>query len=326
MNGIGIVDAVIEAELIKERAEQHAAGGLSVFPLKLDGSKSPAVPSWNQYRTQIAATDELDELFGQRAGIAVVCGVISGGLEVLDFDDGSLLEPWFEQVAAIATKLPIIDTPSRGAHVYYRCFEVSGNHKIAVDPHREKKTLIETRGEGGYVVAPGSPKAVHSAGIIYCQFSGPRLPNVPTITPDERRQLWVAARTFDRSDLRQEYVKKKHREQSPPSQISSDPTAPWNEFQRGANWDEILLPHGWRTRDGEHWTRPGKDFGTSARVVRSTDGAEVLTVFSGNAGPLSPIGGYKTWGKFQAYAALNHCGDSRTAAKELRRNGFGGAK
>ncbi len=82
-------------------------------------------------------------------------------------------------------------------------------------------------------------------------------------------------------------------------------------FNDRHSWDAILT--GWTTRDGEHWTRPGKQFGVSARIVVADDGSELLTVFSGNAGPLSPDGSYRTWNKFDAWAALEHRGDNRAA-------------
>ncbi len=76
------------------------------------------------------------------------------------------------------------------------------------------------------------------------------------------------------------------RKQKPPS----DQETPWDWFDKEGDWRDILEPHGW-TSNGDHWTRPGKSFGTSAAITTSTSGAEVLCVFSSNAGPLAPGGG-----------------------------------
>jgi hypothetical protein len=134
-----------------EFAKLYVAGGISIIPIKLDGSKSPAVALWKPYQTRIATDDELRTWFLQSDhGIGVRCGAVSGGLEVIDFDDGSLFEPWRLLVPDIVAALTIVQTPSDGWHVIYRCSEIGGNCKIAMDPDREKKTLIETRGEGGY--------------------------------------------------------------------------------------------------------------------------------------------------------------------------------
>ena len=68
------------------------------------------------------------------------------------------------------------------------------NQKLAES--RDKKTLIETRGEGGYVVAPGSPLACHPLKQPYQLIRGD-LTQIPTITPDERQILLNTARSFN---------------------------------------------------------------------------------------------------------------------------------
>ena len=132
------------------------------------------------------------------------------------------------------------------------------------------------------------------------------------ITPDERRQLWAAARTFDkRGEAFTEKLKARTVRKSAGITTSIHPVVA--TFNDRNSWDAILTRHGWTTRDNEHWTQPGKTFGVSARVVIADDGSELLTVFSGNAGPLSPDGSYRTWSKFNAWAALEHRGDNRAA-------------
>lgn len=247
----------------------------------------------------------------------MVCGAISGGLEVLDFDDGSLFNPWYRKVSRIADKLPIVETGGGGWHVLYRCDEIGGNNKIAVDPNREKKTLIETRGEGGYIVAEGSPCETHATGLAYCQAFGPRLPMIPRITPDERRQLWAAARTFDlRGETERQKIISRHNRKS--AGISAPVHPLVAAFNERHSWDAILTRHGWTTRDGEYWTRPGKSFGVSARIVIADDGSELFHVRSSNAGPLSPSGDFRTWNKFDAWAALEFAGDNRAAFIQAR--------
>ena len=296
----------------KKLATEYRDAGISVIPLKLDGSKSPALPSWTPYRERLATDAELSEWFSIPHGIGLVCGVISGGLEVIDFDDGSLFEPWRQLVSAIVERLPVVETGGGGWHVLYRCSEIGGNVKIACDPSREKQTLIETRGEGGYIVGEGSPCSVHLSGLPYVQYSGPYLPSVPRITADERRELWKAARTFDKrgDDFTRKLAEKYTRTQVAPSG-STHPVV--NDFNNRMDWTSILSRHGWTSRDGIHWTRPGKDFGTSAKVVIADDGSELLTVFSGNAGPLSPNGSHRILSKFNAWALLQFNGDNRAA-------------
>lgn len=306
-------------------ATEYRDAGISVIPLDIDGSKAPAKIvwdpfrqefrklRWNPYRARFATDAELAEWFLKPLGIGLVCGIISGGLEVMDFDDGSLFEPWRQQVTEIVERLPVVETPSGGWHVLYRCCEIGGDVKIAMDPSRKKETLIETRGEGGYIVAEGSLCATHATGLPYVQYSGPYLPSVPAITPHERRELWRAARTFDKRSAaeKQKLIAKYHQPSVGAKPAAGNPVV--QGFNARASWDSILRPSGWNSHDGIHWTRPGKASGLSAKVVIADDGNEILTVFSGNAGPLSPSGSFKNINKFDAWALLAHNGDNRAA-------------
>jgi len=306
---------------IRRLAGVYRDAGISVIPLRLDGSKAPAIESWAPYQQRLATDDELDQCFGTRErGIGMVAGAVSGGLEILDFDDGSLLEPWWKLVKPIVNRLPIVSTPSNGWHVLYRCDEICGNSKIAKDPKQgDKPTLIETRGEGGYVVAEGSPSSTHKAGLPYCHAWGPFLPNIPRITPVERTELWAAARTFDKRPGERDRILRSKLRQFTTENREVHPLVA--DFSRQMTWQQILEPHGWRTVDGRVWTRPGdKRPGTkSAQLHVAKDGSEVLTVWSGNAGILAPESGDKsTWGKFWAWSALNFRGDGKAAFARLR--------
>ncbi len=296
----------------------YQAAGVSIIPLRLDGSKAPALSTWQEYQKRIADPVEVYNWFrvSGGAGIGLVAGVVSGGLEILDFDDGSLFDPWRLLVPEIIEGLPVVKTPSGGWHVFYRCVEIGGNTKIAIDPSREKKTLIETRGQGGYVAGVGSAAGVHKQGP-YVQHSGPELPTIPEVTPDQRRELFAAARTFDkRSQAERQQLVKKYQ---PRPVVSNGKTHQVVEsFNQRHSWPEILQPAGWTSRDGITWTRPGKQFGTSAKLVHGSDGSELLTVFSGNAGPLSPSGSHRTVSKFEAWRLLQHQGDNSAAFRAAK--------
>lgn len=101
-----------------------------------------------------------------------------------------------------------------------------------------------------------------------------------------------------------------------------------DDFDRRASWESILEPLGWHrvgaTGDKVYWARPGKTEGHSATTgfAVGEDGADLLHVFSSNAEPLEAG---KSYGKFRAYALLHHKGDYKAAAKNLARQGYGGA-
>ncbi len=303
---------------VQRLAKEYRDAGISVVPMNLDGSKSPALDSWKPYQSRIANDVELSGWFGSgRHGVGLICGIVSGAMEVIDFDDGSLFEPWRQMVKPIVEKLVVVETGGGGWHVLYRCDEIGGNVKIACDPKREKQTLIETRGEGGLIVAEGNPCCIHKSGNPYCQYSGPCLPSVPRITADDRRELWKAARTFDKRG--EAFTRKLSEKYTRTTVAHSGTTHPVvTDFNNRSCWESILHPAGWNSRDGIHWTRPGKDFGTSAKVVIADDGSELLTVFSGNAGPLSPNGSHRILSKFNAWALLAFGGDNRSAFKAAR--------
>src|SRR5262249_27574212 len=148
-------------------------------------------------------------------GIAVVGGKVSGNLEQLDFDiDAEEIFPaWCELVEAerpgLVGRLNVTRTPREPAGYQVRCrcpeVEIPGNTKIAEKPGTNKAgkpcriTLIETRGEGGYCIVPGTPGVCHPTGDEYQHHSGPDLCNLPTITAAEREALLRCAASFDRS-------------------------------------------------------------------------------------------------------------------------------
>lgn len=327
-------------------AVEYVSAGLSIVPLRLDGSKSPAVGSWKEYQHRPPTPHEIDEWFSRPVGIGIVTGRVSGGLEVIDFDQWEMFEPWRELTTGINEYLPIVETASGGFHAFYRCRQITGNAKLACwEPadcysHRKletrrgcggmrvKPTRIETRGEGGYVVASGSPLEVHACRSPYVQRAGPVLPAIPTITPESRRRLWEAATSFDcgtRRSAKVEAIKRELKRQRWQSRAVTRPpgdVTPWEDFDARADWSEILEPHGWTSAGDGRWTRPGKRFGTSATTGPNRRGEEILTVFSSSASPLDP----GSYGAFRAFAALNHGGDGKAAAKEIAAWGYGAGR
>ncbi|MEO2047201.1 MAG: hypothetical protein ABGX16_11585 [Pirellulales bacterium] len=99
--------------------------------------------------------------------------------------------------------------------------------------------MFETRGEGGYTLAPGCPVECHPAGRTYDHFSGPPLEELPTITPEERRALLQAASTFDDSEVEES-------KSSKADLLRGLGLSPGDEYKhRAYNRPEILEPHGW---------------------------------------------------------------------------------
>jgi hypothetical protein len=325
------------------------AQGISFVPISLDGSKQPAwrvLPKqWDEAEQRMKSTwKPLQWRFPTDAeikrwngyGVGAVCGAISGNLEIFDCDDAELFDPWCEAVEALCpgllAKLVIIRTPSGGFHVYYRCPEISGSLKLARKAVEDLegtedaklidgkwvliKTTLETRGEGAYALAPGSPGACHPSGGRYT-FRFGSLSNIPTITPQERAVMQDAARSLN------QYVERE-RVYKPSSRLFSDQSnRPGDDYNSNGDWYSLLTSHGWRfvfsRGEVSYWRRPGKPApGISATT--NYRGSNLLYVFSSNAHPFDERAGYSL---FAAFAMLEFGGDFHTAAKALAGQGYG---
>jgi hypothetical protein len=183
-----------------EAARRYTRAGLHILPIKGDGSKAPSLPTWKEYQERLPTEEELHVWFeGHERGLAILGG---HGLEVLDIERRDTFEAFAaaveKEAPGLIGRLTRVQTPGKegqpGDHLYYRC-EAAGRSQTLASA---KKKLIETRGEGGYVVAPPSPAQCHPTNKPYVHISGPALPDIPTITPAERDLLLCVARSFDR--------------------------------------------------------------------------------------------------------------------------------
>lgn len=164
---------------ILELARRYVAAGLSVIPIRADGSKAPALAKWEEFKERKPNDDELAKWFpeSRAVGVAVVCGKVSGNLAVLDFETQTVWDRWLERFAKIGNpdwmlRAPRVKTPKGGRHVYCRMAEgwVAGG-KLAFDGFHT--TVVEVRGQGHYVLAPGCPAACHPLNIPYLvEFQG----------------------------------------------------------------------------------------------------------------------------------------------------------
>lgn len=299
------------------------ASGVSILPISMDGSKAPAIPSWKTFQSERPTESQIREWFSEPKGFAIIAGKISGNLEILDFDDPEAFPAWKQAVEVQRTELleslPIVKTPSGGFHVYYRCeTPPPGSKRLAQkDGENGKPEIkIETRGEGAYAIAPGSPPAVHPTGKPYKLIQG-NLADIPTISSKDRLILIEAAKSLNEVFKPKKVVRAK-------SEESGD--RPGDVYNRKATWEEILSPHGWEvvseTKGVTHWRRPGKS-GPGTSATTNFEGSDVLYVFSTNAEPFEAEHGYS---KFSAYALLNHSGDFSAAAFDLFEQGYGTLK
>lgn len=317
---------------IAEAATRYLGAGLSVIPCRRS-DKRPLV-AWREYQAEAMVPARVPEVFANADAVGIVCGAVSGNVEMIDFDlAGEAFPAWRAVVDAAAPglvdRLLIEQTQSGGLHVAYRIQgEVPGNLKLAerrietrgpepirlgsrpYTPRRDgdrfvvQVALIETRGEGGmFLAAP-------SSGYVVLQGD---FGSLPLLTRDERDLLIGAAGSLSEVAAPVE----DDRPIGVGVEVRGD--RPGDEFNSRGDIRETLRRHDW-TLAGEfggqeHWRRPGKHEGTSATLK---DG--VFFNFSSSAAPFDPNRGYS---QFAIFAALEHGGDYTAAAAALASEGYG---
>ena len=80
---------------MKEQAIHYLNAGLSVLPANPQ-LKFAALPQWKQYQRRLPTETEVCAWFKNgQTGLCVVTGVVSGNLEMIDFDlQAELFEAW----------------------------------------------------------------------------------------------------------------------------------------------------------------------------------------------------------------------------------------
>lgn len=333
--------------------------GFCVIPPVTTGRKAPLV-DWKAYQVErpTAPTMRLWYATGQDSqyGVGLLCGQVSGDLEMLelescvtedvdfmlsikrDLKDAGLWDLW-ESLHNGYHEF----TPSGGLHLLYRISDhpAPGNTKIAqrpkdpatyTDRNRQTmidtpkavimETLIETRGEGGYVIVAPSQGPVHPTGNPWVIGYGCQAGRVPAITWEQREALVAALATFDVPRPRAE----RPRESAPIAAKLSTGTEKkvGDDFNERASWDDILLPHGWTFHHAEghtlYWERPGgSSTGGHSASTGHDPGHDRLWVFSSS----TVFPNEESITKFYAYAILNHDGNFGAATKDLAAQGYG---
>jgi putative DNA primase/helicase len=342
-----------------DTARRLVAAGLSVLPIRADGSKAPALASWKAYQERLPTEEELRQWFRRPSGIAIVGGAVSGNLEQLDFDEAGLYQE-YEALADdngfgdLVRRLPLVETPSGGYHLRYRCeVPVKGNQKLAwllldipadaefdetgkkvrfggeeypvVETDGTKKAItirIETRGEGGYALAPPSPAACHPSKRPYTLLRGD-LAAIPILTAEEVTTLQRLARVFNLMPGETVVDRTQAKERS-----EADGLRPGDDYNQRGDVLDLLLRHGWKEKGARGpmllLQRPGKE-GRGHSATWNHNGSRLFSVFSSNAYPFE-IPAAEDEGHFSpfaVYAILEHHGDYEAAAKSLYAQGYG---
>jgi putative DNA primase/helicase len=309
--------------------------GCSVVPIQANGTKRPT-RDWSVLQDTPMTQAEVDWYWrpGESSGVALICGAVSGNLEMTEMEADASNREALDKIAEECNQRGIKElwdslliegyaevTPSGGIHLIYRIgdHDVPGNTKLASTP--TGKTLAETRGEGGYVIVAPTNGACHSSGKPW-ETVGGKQGIIPVISWSQRMAIHNAiTAALDESP--------------PPPPITprreiavrtNEDLRPGDDFNLRASWQDSWFTNtGWKVSHqmgGEiFWVRPGKETrdGHSASTGYNGD-ADRLYIWSTSTGLPSE----QPLDKFFVYAHYHHNSDLSAAAAALRRQGYGG--
>ena len=318
-----------------EEAVLALSARLSVLPPRPDGSKAPlAEPlpkscthpdcvadrengkrtGWRHRQHRRAGQSFMERWFldEHRMGIGFVCGMISGGLLLFEFEARAVEDGTFADFLDLAEEAGLGDlvaairegyedeSPSGGIHWLVFCDDPRSERLASTMEGNNWSPLIETKGEGGYAIAAPTSGSVHPSGRPWRRLQG-GIDTIVYLTPEELDAILALARRFDQKPVP---------EVKPPSRGSTKAgSRPGDAFNERAESGEVLEPHGWKflfvdSRGWQQWCRPGKDpIGTSATI---TPDGQLLYMFTTS----TPFDANKAYSKFAAFALLNHSDDN----------------
>lgn len=319
--------------------ELHNIPGLQFMPVR--SNKLPIVKGWQQ--------SEAKHDLANCEAVGLVCGLLSGSLEVIDVDvkydlTGKLFENYKRLIHEVdqnlLKKLVIQKTKGGGYHVIYRCPVIGGNQKLANRPTTKEekdrtyeetykaelkkstddtkakeiaekaskadkiRVLLETRGEGGYVMC--FPSVGYE--LIFGDYYG-----INEITSEERDVLHGIARQFNQ--VFDEIATPKAKT------TKKDGLSPFEDYNQRGDVVALLEGHGWRIVGNKGaktiFLRPGQTTSqSSGNYDRDKNWFSVFTTST----EFNPQHAYLPYAVF---ATLECNGDFSEASKKLYELGYG---
>lgn len=344
---------------LRQAALRYVEGRLSVIPTSLQ-TKAPVI-EWKQYQTRLSTIEELTLWFITKMyrALGIVCGAVSGGMEILDFDhNAALYEQWLELVEeeapGLTSRLVVQKTQHNGRHVGYRCTEVTipGNTKLAMQPVDVNTQVLTILRDSK--IDPADQVAVRKVlPSISIKVAGkhhvPRLVEgkfVVIQTMIETRGeggQFLAAPSSGYELLQGDFaavpiISAKERQilinaalalntYVDPAKIEgAGRRRPKGTGRPGDAFDEtgdvvaLLEKHGWtRVRESGDYQHYRRP-GKTRGLSASLIQGKIFKMFTTNAHPFEAE---KAYSPFAIYTLLEHSGDYSAAARELAKTGYG---
>ena len=205
--------------MVLNPALDYLRSGFSLISI-VDGQKKPALPSWDKYQQEKPTEEILRTWFpDNNRNVALVMGAVSGNCTALDIEKESAAQDLLSLLRdkghhGLLEKLAItycVRTPRGGRHYYFKSVTTYPSLKLAYDtPTMEDgkpkaKILIETRGEGGYVLAPPSQISGHGPYTVIHGNPG----DICFLTLEEMDLLFDCCKSLNRDESKSQSSKVK---------------------------------------------------------------------------------------------------------------------
>ena len=163
-----------------EWAKFYRELGLAPIPARY-GDKRPEI-NWLPYQHRKPTEGEIKRWFddGREHNVAIVCGPVSDNLVVLDFDDVSVYERFFD-TGKLEADMMVVRTGGGKRHIYIRTQKPVASFRIP-------QIKLEVRSSGNIVIAPPS---LHPCGRRY-EFVSREVKGIPVVE-DLEQVIWDVA-------------------------------------------------------------------------------------------------------------------------------------
>lgn len=322
---------------------------------KLDATTGRRRAGWEAYQSERPSRQTVEAWFAASPGLGIVTGAVSGRLEMLEFEGRAVREGLLERLVGLldaadrATLERIVNgysetTPSDGLHLFMRitdgpaapstklAMRPSTAAELAANPRAPLQTLVETRGESGFVVVAPSNGTTHPTGRPWVRTRG-GFATIAEVTVAERNRLYAACRTLDQTRRTATGIV-----EIEPAGLAPE-HHPYADGPVGSSWFDAVVEHlaatdtlaaalvryGWvdlERNDPQgcpEFERPGQtDAGRTGGLINKSDRLVVFSTSTPFATTLERgTHGGPTYDLLDVYAAYEHRGDRTAAARAI---------
>jgi putative DNA primase/helicase len=307
---------------------------MAVVPARADGSKRP-VFEWKEFQGERPTWQQIAQWYTNTPewGVGLICGAISGNLEMLEIESCRMGGEWLDlvRIALVGQGVEqawddlfeqgyVEFTPSGGIHILYQISDqpVPGNQKIAMSKD-SKITYAETRGEGGFTIVAPTCGTVHPSGDSWEATASSKVgERIPAISWDTRCRIHAALKTA----LDERVLPAYERPAGFQAYDRANGDRPGDAFNDDPNVTihDILVHNGWRylgrKQGQDEYVHPQSSNMATGSARTGYQGSPNLYAWSG----MPQEGSYD---KFAVLTHLEHNGDFSAASRWLRGQGYG---